>query len=48
MRQRVKKPTLTVKKETLRRLEERSISVQDLRQVIGGCWVQPRYSQYCG
>jgi len=48
MRQRTKKPTLQVKKESLRRLEERVLSVQELGQVVGGYIVCPRYTQNCG
>ena len=45
MRQRTKKPTLTVKKETVRVLEQRMLSDQELGQVAGGALVRPVYTR---
>jgi len=48
MRQRPKKLTLKLKKETVAKVLLRPLSVHDLGQVIGGCTGTPRYSQDCG
>ncbi len=48
MRQRPKQPTLKLRKETVGKVPLRPLSLQDLGQIVGGCWVQPRYSQNCG
>ncbi len=48
MRHSTKKPTLKVKKQSIRRLGERELSQEELGQVVGGYLVAPRYTQNCG
>lgn len=48
MRHRAKKPTLQVKKETLRILQTRVLSDQQLGHVVGGWGTCPRHTQDCG
>jgi len=45
MRQRTKRPTLKVKKETVRILEHRMLSEQELGQVAGGAGARPGYTR---
>ena len=47
MRQRPKNPTLKVKKETVRSLEQRLLSGQELGQVMGGHACIPVYTRRC-
>ena len=48
MRQRTKKPTLQVKKETLRQMNQRLLSIQELGQVVGGFVYGAPYTKCCG
>ena len=47
MRQRPKNPTLKVKKETVRSLDRRMLSDQELGQVMGGNACKPLYTRRC-
>ena len=47
MRQRMKRPTLKLKKETVRILDRRMLSAQELGQVMGGGACKPLYTRRC-
>jgi natural product precursor len=47
MTKKTKKPTLQLKKETLRKLEPRALSDEELAAVLGGVTCIPRYTTRC-
>ena len=42
------RPRARVKKETIRKLDLRTLASSDLANVVGGCHGKPLYTQCCG